>query len=429
MSFKKTGNSHSSGGVLIHVNLTGLIIFSVALVATAASVTYGLVAARVQGNIEKAAALRGTLQNNASKNPIMEQKTPPPWGQFVMREIDLEQPEEYLAYGATINKVETWTFEGMNSGEVRSLLQSCGLAANEVERALSPPLLSVENSNTVVTPDAELVFSLTPQTRAKLYSALARCGMNQLMRFPFCFVGDNFNAKFGNGQFRDAIVSSLRKLLYPRGDVEIFSDLGILLRQAPDENERVRLLKALSCQSAVMLRICIWPDTDLDKLVGYWNRGLQAKDIRPLLESFQRMPEGASVSILYFLPQFARQHLYTFPRPAQPNDPVMDCHWTTMNFFNETPDNRFSDPEYTVAYLQTNYYKIAKPTAYGDLVFLLNKDGNAIHSAVFLADDIVFTKNGNNYTQPWMLMHLKDLLGEFTTDTVPEIAVYRNKNW
>ena len=99
-----------------------------------------------------------------------------------------------------------------------------------------------------------------------------------------------------------------------------------------------------------------------------------------------------------------------------------------MNFFNATPDNRFSDPKYTVDHLLSHYYKIARPTMYGDLVFLLDKKGNAIHSAVYLADDIVFTKNGNNSAQPWMLMHLKDLLAEYTTDSAPEIVVYRDKN-
>jgi len=91
--------------------------------------------------------------------------------------------------------------------------------------------------------------------------------------------------------------------------------------------------------------------------------------------------------------------------------------------------NRFSDPKYTVEYLQANYYKIAKPTVYGDIIFLVNKNGNVIHSAVYLADDIVFTKNGNNYSQPWMLMHLNNLVAKYTTDMVSPRMVYRNKNW
>jgi hypothetical protein len=151
--------------------------------------------------------------------------------------------------------------------------------------------------------------------------------------------------------------------------------------------------------------------------------------MRPLLESLKRQPTGGAASILYFLPPFARQRLYSYPLPSQLGDPTMDCHWSTMNFFNEIPDNRFSDPAYTVAYLKTNYYQIAKPIAYGDRIFLLDKNGNAIHSAVYLADDVVFTKNGNNFAQPWMLMRLKNLIAEYTTDTPPGMAVYRDRNW
>jgi hypothetical protein len=43
--------------------------------------------------------------------------------------------------------------------------------------------------------------------------------------------------------------------------------------------------------------------------------------------------------------------------------------------------------------------------------------------------DIVFTKNGNNFAQPWMLMRLKDLIAEYTSETPPGIAIYRSKSW
>jgi hypothetical protein len=45
--------------------------------------------------------------------------------------------------------------------------------------------------------------------------------------------------------------------------------------------------------------------------------------------------------------------------------------------------------------------------------------------------NIVFlvNKNGNNYSQPWMPMHLNDLVARHTTDVAPPMVVYRNKNW
>ncbi len=72
---------------------------------------------------------------------------------------------------------------------------------------------------------------------------------------------------------------------------------------------------------------------------------------------------------------------------------------------------------------------MAKPTVYGDIIFLLDEHKNAIHSAVYVADDIVFTKNGDNYTQPWTLMRMNDLLATYAATDPPHVAVYRNKNW
>jgi hypothetical protein len=132
-----------------------------------------------------------------------------------------------------------------------------------------------------------------------------------------------------------------------------------------------------------------------------------------------------ALPITNLLPQFARERLYTYPLPSQPGDPMMDCHWSTLNFFNETPDNRFADPNYTVPYLKDHYYQVAKATRYGDLIFLLDGKGNAIHSAVYIADDIVFTKNGNNYMEPWMLMRLKNLLANYSVLGNSGLAVYR----
>ncbi len=416
--------ANTSGKIIIQVNVIGLGVFSVALVITAALVTYGLVSRHLEGGREASAV----LQTN-SENDVAEIKDAPAWGQLIARDLDLEQPEEYVAYEITTNKVETWTFEGMTPEAVRSVMLASGLATGDVERTLQPAVYA--DSNTVVTPDEPLVFSMSPEIRAKLYAVLGRFAANELIHFPFCFPGDSFETRLDKNKFSTETFALVKKMLYPRGDAQCFSDLQMLLQHTPDENERLQLVKALSHQSALLVGIHVWPNPDIDKLMGYWTwpSGVRLMNVRPLLESLQRRPNGGAASILYFLPPFARQRLYTYPLPSQPGDPAMDCHWTTMNFFNEIPDNHFADPAYTVAYLQNNYYKIAKPTAYGDRIFLLDNHGNAIHSAVYLADGIVFTKNGNNFAQPWMLMRLKDLIAEYTSETPPGIAIYRSKSW
>ena len=424
----KAGNG-AEGKVTIQLHLMGLVVFSVALVLAAALVTYGMIKFSNAGGGEKSAVKLYTGTNFSGIVDI-ETTNVPPWGQLTVRDIDLEQPEEYVAYEINTNRVETWAFEGMKPDAVRAVMQSSGLAAEQIEKALAATAMTYTNSSTVITPDSDLVFSLSPEARAKLYAVLAHFSVNELMQFPFCFPGDTFETRVDKTKISPATLALIKKTLYRRGDGQCFSDLVTLLHFIPDEAERLQTVKALSHQSALLMGIRVWPDSDIDKIVSYWGaNGVHLVDVRPLLESFKRNPNGGAASIVFFLPPFARQRLYTYPLPSQPGDPTMDCHWTTMNFFNAVPDNRFSEPAYTVNFLKTNYYQIAEANNYGDRIFLLDKNGNAIHSAVYLADDIVFTKNGNNYAQPWMLMHLKDLLTEYTSDEPPTVAVYRDKNW
>ena len=156
--------------------------------------------------------------------------------------------------------------------------------------------------------------------------------------------------------------------------------------------------------------------------------GARVKDARPLLEALTRLPNGGMVSLVHLLPPFARDRVFTFPRMNGPNDPVMDCHWSTLNFFNDTPDNRFAQPGYTFWYVQNNYYTVWKPNLCGDLVLVIRDRTNVLHSAIYLAADIVFTKNGNNVNQPWTLMRMKDLMATYDRGGGTTLHYYRQKN-
>ena len=143
--------------------------------------------------------------------------------------------------------------------------------------------------------------------------------------------------------------------------------------------------------------------------------------------SLKPLPEGGSISLLYFLPKFARDRLYTFPLPTRDGDPVMDCHWSTFNFTNETPDNRFSEAEAVSKVIREDYYPIASPSRYGDVVLLVDDAQRMKHSAVFVADDVVFTKNGNNSSQPWMFMHIPDLLATYPASPPLRVVYLRDR--
>jgi hypothetical protein len=422
---KKQKAQRVESGVVLQVNLLGAIVFSVALVLTASMVTYAV----EKGG--KHPQTQSAVPSNTYQSEEPASGRAPPGGELVIRDIKIEPPDEYLAFELDHITPPSWIFDGLSTDQVRQLMLSCGLTEKQVESALLPGKVSVSKSGTTITPDNELVLSLSPETRAKLYHELARSSENEHMRFPFCYSGTEFDEAFGTNKISPAVTAAVKGLLYPRGALQCFSDYELILRQIHNKDEQMRLLRILSSEAAVMAGVRIRPDTDVGKLLGYWAGpgGIRVKDLQPLLESIKSVPDGR-IGLVYLLPQFARQRLYTFPLPAQPGDPSMDCHWSTMNFFNEVPDDHFTDPVYTVKYIQANYYQIAKPTMYGDIIlFLDGETSNAIHSAVYLAGDIVFTKNGNNMAQPWMLMHLKDLVTKYQSDGPGRMLIYRNRKW
>jgi hypothetical protein len=396
--------------------LAGLIVFSLALISSASFIAFKLTA----GTHTKLADTFAVDPNDKSRSIHMG-----PWGTLILRDIELERPTEYLTDEVNHPPVETWRFAGMKPDAVRALLAKNGLAEPELSTLLAPANVTADATGTIVKPPGSFLESLNAGTRAKIYVSLAGMNVNTYVDYPYIFPGDKINSIYADPRLNPDDAALLKKLVYSNGGAVQLSDYDYLLNEIPTAERRTALTRVLSRQSAVFAGLVIKPDTDIDKIANYWGNipNVRFTDIRPLMEALKALPEGGNLSLFYLLPKFARDRLYTFPLPPQPGEPVMDCHWTTFNFSNESPDNRFNDPNYAVDYIRKNYYQIAAPSIYGDVLLLMNDKQEVKHSAVFLADDLVFTKNGNNYRQPWMIMHIPDLLATYPASP-PMKAIY-----
>ncbi len=417
-----------AAGVHIRFNLLGLSLFSAALILATGLLSLALERPLKQPTSRPVPTV-GPLAANSAKD--VPPAVVPPWGELLTEDVEIERPEEFLGLQTNTNWVPTWIFDKMNPDQVRTLLLASGLTAQQTARALSAEFTTVTASNTTLHPDDALVLSLSPDARAKLYGELAKTVANNDMRFPVCFPGNSFEEAIRGVDVPENIAKLVKSLLYRRGDAQYFSDSGVVMRRLPTERERLDLIKVLSRQPAVLARLRIRPNTDIDKLLGYWAwaPGVRFMDLRTLLESIKRRPDGGHLSLVYLLPPFARERLYTYPLPSEEDEAPRDCFWSAMNFFNETPDNRFSTQRgYLMSYLAAHYYLLSKPTRYGDLIFLLDDKGDALHAGVYIADDIIFTKNGDNFMQAWTLMRLKDLIAGYSVNGPPRVLVYRNKN-
>ncbi len=349
------------------------------------------------------------------------------WGEMITRDIQLERPDEYLTTETTNPAPEKWIFTGLQPDAVRTLLAGCGVEAGALASAFKTAVTAT-GAGTEFRPPADLMLSLSPAVRERLYLGLTGRNVNTYFDYPFVFPGETIETIYADPRLTAEDVAQLKKLVYANGSAKQLTDYQTLMRTIPTVERRTAMARVLSRQSAVFAGLVIKPDTDIDKIAAYWGHtpNVRFTDIRPLLEALKALPEGGNLSLFYLLPKFARDRLFTFPLPSGPGDPVMDCHWSTFNFASDTPDNRFDDPNYAIEFIRNNYYNIAAPSICGDVLLLMNDKDEIKHSAVFLADDLVFTKNGNNYSQPWMIMHIHDLLS-FYPASPPMRTIYMRR--
>ena len=415
-----------TGSPKSHIRLTpvGLAILCVSLVVATSFVTH-----RFGGASATPSAAPATAPS-ANPTAVNPPGTPAaPWGDLVTVDIKLEQPEEYVSFENSENRETQWVFSGTAAGTLRQLLGGCGFTAPQLDQTLAPQHLTDTATGVVVKPPAEVVLGLAPAAREKLYTLLAKWPENKPMAEPYHLPIDNPSSVLAESGLPEEMNTLLEKLSYVRKGHRYFSDADLLLNRLPDRDSRLKLLKALTNQTAVLARLRVGPDTDIDKLLGYWGTtpGVRSKDLRPLFESVRAAPGGGTISLLYLLPKFARERLYTFPLPQQEGSPRLDCHWTALNFFHDVPDDRLQDNAYASNHIKEHFYQIGKPSACGDLIFVTNPQGEVIHSAVYIAADLCFTKNGVNFAQPWILMRLERLRDVYTFDGEPNVLYYRRK--
>lgn len=271
------------------------------------------------------------------------------------------------------------------------------------------------------------VFGLTPESRSVIYSALSQFPENREQHEPFRFRADAEDEWWKNSGLNPETLAAVKRLIYRRGSAVLFSDISLLLPTIKSFEERTRLLKTLARKSTLLVKLQLNPQTDIEALENYWG-GTGNKDIGPLLRSLTQHSNGATIDIVHLLPPFARSRLYTYPSINNPDSVTfMDCHWTVLNFFNSEPDEKYEDiNEVTIAF-RNNYYPVAGRPKFGDIYLFALPNGDIIHSCVFIADDIVFTKNGASATSPWILMNLQDVIAYYPSDQPLDIQRYRPK--
>ena len=383
----------------------------------------------VLGRLSIRQASPGAGENVADQATIGH---PGPWGRIESIPIALECPDELLPVHAFETKVTHWVLAGYTVEKMFHLLDELGIAGELREQFRSPEVLHVTDSGLDLTPTQSIVTNLPPKARKDLYSLLAS---NPENGSSLIFVlARTLDERFRGSGVSALTVESFKKLSCEYGRYLVFSDVPTIFSLIPTYEERVRFLKALTRQSSLLVKLRVTPNSDTDALTNYWGKAGGAKDVRPLIESLARVPGGARLGLVNLLPPGPAARLYNFPVPPNPlNGPAVkqDCHWTAFNFFRDPPDDHYSNADYLREKLRDDHFPVLSDPRYGDLVLFVTPDGQLIHSAVYLADDIVYTKNGDSSLHPWMLSTVQDLLDQYSFQVPPDKALqvqyFRNK--
>lgn len=360
---------------------------------------------------------------------FVSSSAPGPWGELDYIKISIERPDEFIDADPPAGSITRWFFQKETPAQLDELFQSSGLDETDRKRLLNTNSWVRTTNGFFIIPGKDLVLGMSAETRAKIYSVLAEYPTNVQHSGVVARPSHGWADWFRDSGLSQETLQQVSRLLYKRGTAICLADSRDLLASIPSPEEKHRLLKAISRQFTMLVKLRIRPDTDIEALARYWGKEGRAKDIKPLLESLKRVPGGATIDLAHLMSHFARHRLYTYPFPSDdPSEPRHNCFFTAMNYFLEEPDNRFCDVEYTRNVLQSEYYPLPNnDPSYGDLIFLYDHTGTPIHAAVYIAAEIVFTKNGANHYQPWILMEFEDMLALYQSDKPVRTVAYRRK--
>ncbi len=333
-----------------------------------------------------------------------------PWGEIEYVPIVVGPSLEYIPAMMADRRVNRWFFSDSNPDSLRKFFDSVGLTESQRSRLMAAAQPMPEIRGLVITPEPDIVSGLNPEARRRIYARLLMFSANQDQANAFHFPAELADEWLAASTLSEPVRTTIRRLMFPSGRFLMFADLSQVLPLARSRDERDRMFQVLAKQRTYLMKLRIREGTDVEALAGYWGRGGRRKDVKPLLESLASTAAGQTIDVVHLLPAFARRRIYTFPLPStRAGGEGYDCHYTSLNFFNDPPDERVLDTSTLVRIIGERYHPVYANFRLGDLVLFLAPNNEIIHSAVYVADDMLFTKYGNSPAQPWMLMTLDEV--------------------
>jgi len=364
----------------------------------------------------------------AATKPMSGQEGP--WGELDYAPIVISAPREYVSEeAADYSGPVVWHFSNVGPAELATILKGIGFDASLTSDLLSMSQANVSTPGMSLYPSKKFVLGLSPEDRAKLYLALADYRQNFDIRNQFLFRGDSPAEWFAGSDVTAETRKLVEPLIYRKGSFMYFADMRSIMADIPSRDQKLELLRTLRREVTFLLHVNISEKSNLESLVNYWGRGGRVQDVRPILESLVRQGPQQQINVTHLLPALARRRLYTYPaRSVADMKTRRDCHWTSLNFFNETPDDKFADMATCLSELRDSFYRIHGNLQLGDIAVVIDSNEVVVHSATYIADDVFFHRCGSDSSAPWTLARGDDLIDYYPRRGKLMVSYYRRKD-
>ncbi len=350
------------------------------------------------------------------------------FGEIRVRTVYLQAPDHLLALIQRPTSRPRWAFADGTETSVRELLSRAGLRAEMLARMMDPARRVLQDGAFVIFPEVDDLIALEPGMRAVIYPELAKSPLNEFHRDPVFIVGESLDDWLRQSHLSERQKAAFRRMVWKRGDTLVFSDLRTLLTLADTPDETQEVFRTMSRTRALIVDLSLPEKADQAALLDYWSGGFPDADTLPFLKGALDRQSITSIDISRLLPPMARRRLYTYPTLDQAiGGRFPDCHWTSLNFFNNTPVGYYLDTRLASGSLLANYVPVDGPRRFGDVLVYVTGD-SVIHSCVFIADDIVYTKNGENILAPWVFQRLSDVSAIYRATPDVQVRAFRLKN-
>ena len=356
-----------------------------------------------------------------------------PGGKLQFTRLEIAPPLEFIQQMAIDPTPRKWLFHNSRE-ELRKFLKEAGLSAEQSD-ALWATHAEEFGDNQTFRPDDAFVRGLNSEVKARIYTRLGEDDRNIDQVNVYRHLGTSVEEWLESANLPREIVNDIQSLSYKSGPFLMFADLPLIWQKLPDLDARGRLLKDLASEQTWMVKLYVDSTSDIKALTEYWGRGGRVNQVRPYLEALSQVREGKGgwTSIRSILPPFVQTRLFTFPSPTQNAvEQGRDCHWTALNFFNSRTSDAFAANNGAIEdEIRAHYTQVYANQTLGDIILFATRDGENVkifHSAVLIADGIIFTKNGRRSADPFMFMRLDEMKSYYPQTGKVELMYFRRKD-